>query len=203
MFRGDHDPWHYDLGFNVMVDFGTWVLERDGLYVPPFDRHTDGDGALRARGLDAAGWRMWAERIVSAQGEIAARMKGTPAKETSAAFESLLPPALWTGATAVRDLLADLWDEFGVVSNDRKNLSYLKPLSQSKELIELRSALAPYWDQLPALHVYLVDYPGPVIHEVHPDSLIVGTGQWHPNAATVCGLVFDGAVELAVANANS
>jgi hypothetical protein len=39
-------------------------LERDCLKVPPFDCHPDGDGALRAQGLSAPGWRRWVDRRI-------------------------------------------------------------------------------------------------------------------------------------------
>src|SRR4029077_287534 len=31
----------------------------DGLHVPPFDQHPDGDGSLRSLGLTAADWQTW------------------------------------------------------------------------------------------------------------------------------------------------
>ena len=46
------------------VDFCIWVLEQDGLQVPPFDCHSAGDGRLQARGMDADAWRLWVKRIV-------------------------------------------------------------------------------------------------------------------------------------------
>lgn len=60
-------PWGFHIGFNIMVDFCVWVLEIDGLHVPPFDRHPDGNGTLRARGMDASAWQEWVAMVVATQ----------------------------------------------------------------------------------------------------------------------------------------
>jgi hypothetical protein len=55
-----HDRWYYRQGGgDPAVDFCLWVLQRDGLRVPPFDQHPDGDGSLRALGLTADDWQTW------------------------------------------------------------------------------------------------------------------------------------------------
>jgi hypothetical protein len=53
------DSWSYRQGGDPAVDFCLWVLEVDGLRVPPFDQHPDGDGSLRALGLTADDWQTW------------------------------------------------------------------------------------------------------------------------------------------------
>lgn len=50
--------------FYPQVDFCIWVLEQDGLRVPPFDCHPPGNGSLQIRGMDADAWRLWIKRIV-------------------------------------------------------------------------------------------------------------------------------------------
>lgn len=49
-------------GIGPAIDFCVWVLEQDGLRVPPFDQHPDGDGSLRSRGMTAEAWRAWIKR---------------------------------------------------------------------------------------------------------------------------------------------
>lgn len=44
------------------IDFCVWVLEQDGLRVPPFDKHPDGDGSLQARGMTAENWLDWTRK---------------------------------------------------------------------------------------------------------------------------------------------
>lgn len=46
------------------IDFCIWVLEQDGLQVPPFTQHTGGEGMLSSLGLDAESWRTWFRNIV-------------------------------------------------------------------------------------------------------------------------------------------
>src|SRR6266852_6051986 len=64
---GTELPWLCDYGFNMFVDFCIWTLEVDGLQVPPFAHHPSGDGTLRAAGLDAQGWRVWTDEVVTRQ----------------------------------------------------------------------------------------------------------------------------------------
>jgi hypothetical protein len=64
---GTENPWFFAYGFNMFVDFCMWVLEVDGLQVPPFDQHPAGDRTLQAIGLDADGWRSWVNEVVNLQ----------------------------------------------------------------------------------------------------------------------------------------
>lgn len=57
-------PWALKESFSPEIDFCIWVLEGDGLRVPPFDRHAEGDGSLRARSMNAPAWQSWVTRIV-------------------------------------------------------------------------------------------------------------------------------------------
>jgi hypothetical protein len=58
------NSWHYRQGSDPTVDFCLWVLQVDGLYVPPFDQHPGGDGSLRALGLTADDWQTWFLRVL-------------------------------------------------------------------------------------------------------------------------------------------
>ncbi|MBO0779967.1 MAG: hypothetical protein J2P37_14180 [Ktedonobacteraceae bacterium] len=54
------DDWSFAGGFREpSLDFCLWVLQVDGLRVPPFDQHPDGDGSLQAMGLTAPDWQAW------------------------------------------------------------------------------------------------------------------------------------------------
>lgn len=50
-------------GTNNAIDFCIWVLEQDGLQVPPFDQHPNGDGTLRALGMSATDWQQWVTKV--------------------------------------------------------------------------------------------------------------------------------------------
>lgn len=58
------DRWFWSEDVDVAVDFCVRALRHDGLRVPPFDRHPDGDGSLRALGLDTGSWRRWLDAVL-------------------------------------------------------------------------------------------------------------------------------------------
>ena len=59
------DDWSFAGDFlEPSLDFCLWVLQVDGLRVPPFDQHPDGDGSLRAIGLTAENWQAWFLRVI-------------------------------------------------------------------------------------------------------------------------------------------
>jgi hypothetical protein len=43
-------------GFDRPCDFALWILQTDGLHVPPFDRHPEGNGKLQRLGMTAQQW---------------------------------------------------------------------------------------------------------------------------------------------------
>lgn len=58
--------------------FCVITLIRDGLRVPPFDRHPDGDGALRTLGLDATAWLAWVREVVVARRQLQGLFRSPP-----------------------------------------------------------------------------------------------------------------------------
>jgi hypothetical protein len=56
---GSTDRWSWTEDAEPTVAFCVDALVHDGLRVPPFDQHPDGDGALREAGLDVPMWREW------------------------------------------------------------------------------------------------------------------------------------------------
>lgn len=54
-------------GFNQKVDFCVWILEQDGLKVPPFIHHPDGNGRFRELGLSTTDWLGWFEKVIKGQ----------------------------------------------------------------------------------------------------------------------------------------
>jgi hypothetical protein len=59
------DDWSFAGGFREpSLDFCLWILQVDGLRVPPFDQHPDGDSSLRASGLTAEDWQSWFLRVI-------------------------------------------------------------------------------------------------------------------------------------------
>ncbi len=62
----DEEPqtWVFSHGYDRCIDFFVWVLEVDGLQVPPFERHPEGDRSLRSRGMTAQSWQSWLTKTV-------------------------------------------------------------------------------------------------------------------------------------------
>lgn len=121
MFVVGGDSWTVGTGHDPAADFCVWVLERDGLRAPPFDRHPGGDGRLRAAGMDADSWRAWLAAAVAARRERGRLMAASWPPEFDA-LRRLEPEAVWPGNAAVGALLRQLapvyWREF---HNDRSD----------------------------------------------------------------------------------
>jgi hypothetical protein len=80
--------------FDPGIQFAVWTLVHDGLQVPPYTAHPEGDGALRTLGLTAGDWRAWM------QGFVADRCRN---------FD---PVSTWRSADAVGAALARLWLDY-------------------------------------------------------------------------------------------
>lgn len=61
------NSWSYDEDFNLKIDFCIWVLKVDGLHVPPFDKHSEGNRVLTNLGLEAEAWHSWLLKVVATQ----------------------------------------------------------------------------------------------------------------------------------------
>lgn len=189
------NQWYFGYGFNMMVDFCIWTLESDGLHVPPFDRHSDGDGALRQQGLNAESWRAWLEEIVNLYNPRAARAQSSDGEQSSRVY---LPPAIWTGEPAVGDQLTMLWQRYLSVSNLREDrMKGAERLERSKAVMNLWHDLKLYHKRLATLYVYFVDYPWPVKDIIPPVSVIQGIGSELPDVATFRTSVLHAAQKLA------
>jgi hypothetical protein len=53
--------------YELKVDFCLWVLQLDGMQVPPFNHHSGGNRVLRDAGVNAQDWSEWLRKIVLAQ----------------------------------------------------------------------------------------------------------------------------------------
>lgn len=47
------------------INFCVWVLQIDGLSIPSFSHHSDGDHSLQNQGLNAESWQSWLARVVA------------------------------------------------------------------------------------------------------------------------------------------
>ena len=61
----DQDRWTWEEWDSGPVTFAVWTLLDDGLRVEPFVEHAEGNGSLRAAGLDADTWHAWLLALVA------------------------------------------------------------------------------------------------------------------------------------------
>lgn len=182
-----NNQWIYSQGFNMMVDFCIWVLLKDGLRVPSFDAHPDGDGSLRAAGLDEEGWRAWFVEVVNAQqrqSEIFKERSRELRDPRRGLAEFLLPqahhpPLAWSGNQAVKERLSALWEEYGPLSNERKAIE--RGIERAWNQLEstrpkrLWDELVVYQAHLPTLTIHLVNYLQGVDYLIPPISYILAS----------------------------
>lgn len=189
--------WHYAIGFDLDVDFCFWILERDGLQIPPFDRHVEGDGLVRAAGLDLASWSSWFGRVMAAVAERHDIVTSSRTKASDfARLRALEPPALWDGAPAVGKLLVELDEEYGEDLGEREQIK----LELHRVLAECGSQLwedlARYRRVLPPVNVVVTCYPGPVQQVVPPDTVLLAVGGWEITPGGLANAVKSGMQSL-------
>ncbi len=207
---GSRNTWTYSQGFNMSVDFCIWVLEVDGLQVTPFDQHLDGDGSLRAVGLDALSWQLWLIRVVNLQYE--QQQLGTQRalkdpfntqKANLASFfipEAMNPSAAWTGDAAIGHRLVELWKQYGPISNERSKWETKQSRRWQKEEARggkiLYDELQPYYSRIPTMIIHFVNYAQPINYLISPVSVIMTATEYQPDAAEFREYVLDAAAGL-------
>jgi hypothetical protein len=201
VWRVGGDSWTFSTATNRDVEFCVWTLLRDGLQVPPFDRHPDGDGGLRGAGLTAAAWWTWFTAVVDGaagfdgrrQSEYIERLEGhfrekgapptTQELANLAPLPHLAPSALdlWAGSAELRQTLGDLHRMYGAdreERNERERELFERTFSTGGDRGAERSRRL--WDQvqryrpLPPLFFYQVDYPEPVLVVMPPAAAVFG-----------------------------
>lgn len=157
-----------------MVDFCIYVLEVDGLHVPPFDLHSEGNKTLRMRGLTADDWHFWLAEVVALQD----RHRTTTHQKQTEVPSSLPerrhnPPSAWVGPSAVREYLTELWEIYGPVSNERRGWEERLAMKWAQELPKLWYDLKPYQTRLATLTIHLTSYPKAIDYLIPPTSGII------------------------------
>jgi hypothetical protein len=172
------------------IDFAVQALVRDGMPVPPFDAHDDGDGTLRAGGLTPEAWRAWVSALVdlnTSMGELAALIGGDLPAETlargRALGEQMMEPWSLIEATeeVVRSRLHQMWDDYRAATH-----AWEQPLALGERGARrlggrlghaLWTDLARLHDRLPTLTVFLVDYPTPAVMPVPRASCLIAPAE--------------------------
>ena len=173
------DAWHWSEDALEAANFCVMALIRDGLRVPPFDQHPDGDGALRNLGLDAEAWLAWVREVAAAHRRLEELFRASPADRPRDVPALVRAPAeLCPGDERLRGALDEMW-----VSH-RANLDAWKRSMTSGPLAKQRrgsgregrdqwKALAAFREGLPTLSVLLVGYPVPTVMPLPPITLLV------------------------------
>lgn len=151
------------------VHLAVWVLVQDGLRVPPFDVHPDGDHSLRDAGLQAEDWRTWVHAMVAAAEN--ARKCLTALSRSSAGD----PLETWAGPSTVAVALDRMWKRYQPLFWE----STAELLDEHRRMIAA-STHEPWWSSLPEPEsceaywtFYSVAYPRIVWYPITPSSLII------------------------------
>jgi hypothetical protein len=200
--------WHWTESYSVAVGFATWILQRDGLHVPPFDAHAPGDGELRSVGLNGFEWSAWLAEIVGIEdqaGEAASAPDLRAARaeeldEIKRLDDRRNPVECWPGAEEIHGRLEKLWTIYQPFGE-----GWVRTMTSAKRHSRISAGqerrlwrqLGPFRGGLPTLHVYVVDYPRVVAMPILPVSCVVGLGASDPDGRGYVDLVTAAARELA------
>jgi hypothetical protein len=184
---GSTDRWSWSEDAVLPVAFCVHALVHDGLTVPPFDQHPDGDGTLREAGLDASMWREWVGAVFRQWAVLSAAVRdvaGVPgqgdllasARAAGELFRS--PGSFCPGSPNLQRRLNDLWIAYqplGEVWKERMTVGE-DGVRHRLEGRWLWNALLPFHDRLPTISVFLVAYPVPVVMALPPTTCLIAPG---------------------------
>ena len=204
---GTENPWLYQQGFNRVVDLCVWVLEKDGLQIPPFSTHPDGDGMLRKAGIQVSEWQSWITKIVDLQSQQTQILQQQArSHQGQAAMPTFLPEAQnplasWPASISVKERLGTMWEQYKQLSHQRR--TWEQPLAKQRRANginqRLWADLQLYKSHLPSLMIYLVDYSQPVEYLIPPISSILTLNSHHLDSEDFRQRVLRTAERLALA----
>ncbi|GCE21494.1 hypothetical protein [Dictyobacter kobayashii] len=153
--------WTLNWSFDPTVDFCLWLLEHDGLQVPPFTAHPITTSSVPEGQLTADEWKNWLVAVVNALDTI---FEAGPARRW--------PPQIWQGNAAEGERLAQLWQKsYPSVQSAREQRSTKRHGIQG-----LYEELEPYRGYIPnQLRIELIDYPVPISWLCTPTTLLLST----------------------------
>lgn len=215
------DDWHYGISFEYGIDFAVWMLEHDGLLVPPFDKHApqpdagileplSGDpqappanwhfpqaNALQPLGLDQENWRIWFYRLVEDVMEEKIRLLTDPRPVQRKSLTD--PAALNPGSETLQSLLRERYDYYrkSVVNQRRANERSLADLHiHGKNGREKWRLMSEARGHLPPVHYFLTGYPFAVIDAVEPSSVVLSFGSDLPSETVYWNTLLHGLQRL-------
>lgn len=203
---GSQEAWTWGEDAFPPIDFAVQALVRDGMSVPPFDSHADGDRTLTAGGLTPEAWLAWVSALIalnSSMGEFATLGgEDLPAESLArgrALGEQMMEP--WSVIDApdrVRVRLHQLWDKYRRATRAREQPLALGDRGGRRLDARMRRSLwkdlSHLYDRLPTLTVLLVDYPTPAVMPVPPTTAVIAPA---PDPAGYADQIRLGARQLA------
>lgn len=188
---GDPDPWIWEEWDSGPVAFAVWALLDDGLRVEPFVEHAEGNGGLRAAGLDGATWRAWLLELVTRHAQAQQPLFESFREHRFGALPPVADPRLqaalrqhakagdilaaWPGDARTRVALASCLDRWRAVTSAIPvdlDVSAEQPRFERRQRLyaEFR-AMRP---RPPALHLHVSTYPVVAMLVVPTASLVFG-----------------------------
>jgi len=182
---GSREAWTWGEDAFAPIDFAVQALVRDGMRVPPFDSHADGDGTLRAGGLTSEAWRGWVSALIelnSSMADFAALvgmdMPAEALRHGRELGEQMMEPwSVIRESDEVSARLHQMWDEYRSATK-----AWEQPLAlgergsrrlDARTHRSLWSDLSRLHDRLPTLTVYLVEYPTPAVMPAPPTACVI------------------------------
>lgn len=170
---GSESSWLFRYDYSPMIDFCFWILEKDGLKVPPFNAHLSGDDTLRQVGLQASSWVEWLKEVVNAHEHQRQALQSNQGLLPQGMQIMSDPSSVWRGNAAVKHRLQELWTQYQPLMSSRRK--WLRPLTTQIRTTgqQLWHDLQPYHTKIPSLTIFFVEYPQQVILPVPPVSIIM------------------------------
>jgi hypothetical protein len=183
---GSNDRWTWSSDAFAPLWFCVRTLTYDGLRVPPFDQHPDGDGRLRALGLDADMWQRWVAAVLRQNddmGEFARSVRpNEPPTESErqrileASNVLVRPGSFCPGPNDLKRELDDMFVPLYHVGEEWRQRAFLEMLSPDGSAGQARQiwkGLLPFHKRLPTFKVFIVEYPAAVVMTVPPSTAVI------------------------------
>jgi len=187
----DPDRWTWEEWDSGPVAFAVWTLLDDGLRVEPFVEHAEGNGSLRAAGLDGDTWHAWLLELVARHAQAQASLFQTFRESRSPGLPNFADPrvqaalrqhgqagdilAAWPGDARTLVALATCLDGWRANTSPTSppdlDASVEQRFERRHRLYEEFRAMRP---RPPVLHLHIATYPVAVMLVVPPTSLVFG-----------------------------
>ncbi len=187
----DPDRWTWEEWDSGPVAFAVWTLLDDGLRVEPFVEHAEGNGSLRAAGVNGDTWHAWLLELVARHAQAQASLFQTFRASPPSALPNFADPrvqaalrqhgqagdilAAWPGDARTLIALATCLDRWRAITSSTIPLDLDTSVEQRFErrqrLYEEFRSMRP---RPPALHLHIATYPVAAMLVLPATSLVFG-----------------------------